>query len=111
MEAFQFSGRLVRADPKLIEQSLDFAILVAMGTERRDDEFFVLPTIKLLETIRAYKETYLATARRDGAARKDVGHWTLHLTALTSGEHRENYDLRHRWAKYRDNWSLLEQVT
>jgi hypothetical protein len=106
-DAFQFSGRLIREQPKNIG-NLDFAVLVRMGATRQDDHFYIIPTRALLETIHSYRQAYLDRAKRDGGIRKDVGHWTLHLAELRSGEDRVNYGLATKWAAYRDKWDLLE---
>jgi hypothetical protein len=78
-----------------------------MGATRQDDLFYIMPTRCLLETIHTYRLAYLEQAKRDGGLRKDVGHWTLHLTELRSGEDRTNYGLAVKWAAFLENWDLL----
>jgi len=89
----------------------DFTILVRMGKDRANDQFFVVPTCVVREQLAVYRRQYLMTPRRDGHPKKDLGHWTLYLADLKSGEDRPSYGIQRRWTKYIDNWALLEKVT
>ena len=86
----------------------DFTILVRMGHDRRDDQFYVVPTRVVREQLKKHREHYLGVRRRDGESRKDLGHWTKHLAGLGSGEDRPSHGLQRRWAHYLGNWALLE---
>ena len=110
MNAFQFG---FRPNQKILDadiDSADFTILVSMGTARQDDQFYVLPTRTVRETIDTYKQAYLKQTKRDGGNRKDTGHWTLHLPDLRSNEDRPNYGWARKWSTYRDKWESLEGV-
>ena len=105
---FQFGFRpsLVISGANL--SNFDFTILVRMGVTRNDDSFYVMPTRVLRDIIGAHQRSYLAQPRRDGAPRKDTGHWTLRLQDLKSGEDRPSYGLAKKWKKYLNNWRSLE---
>jgi hypothetical protein len=106
--AFQFSSR---PDHEMKTSDLreeDYTILVRMGDKRQDDHFYVMPTRILREQVNAHRKAFLATMRRDGAPRKDLGHWTLRLYQVRSGEDRPNYGFAQKWKSYRDAWQLLD---
>lgn len=104
---FQFGGFKGEVETKGILKN-DFTILVRMGTERAKDQFYIIPTSTVRKQIKDNREQYLGTPKRDGESRKDLGHWTLHLAALRSGEDRPSHGLEQRWAKFRENWKLLK---
>jgi hypothetical protein len=109
MDAFQFGGFIPGKDiPYEDLGATDFMVLVRMGETRETDQFYVIPTRIVRETLGIYKKAYLAQKRRDGGARKDTGHWTLRLNELKTKEDRPNYGFERKWAKYRDKWPLLE---
>jgi len=109
IDAFQFGGFQPAQDIGTDEISEgEFMILVRMGVTRQDDHFYIIPTRIIRETLSAYRKAYLGQAKRDGGARKDVGHWTLFLKELRSGEDRINFGLARKWETYRDNWGVLE---
>jgi hypothetical protein len=110
MNAFQFGG-FQPGQPvefKSLSKS-DFTILVNMGRIRGEDSFYVIPTKIIRKQIDSYRTFYLNTAKRDGHARKDIGHWTLRLSPLKSGDNRPNYNLVQSWTPYLNNWMILEQ--
>ncbi|HKX10723.1 MAG TPA: hypothetical protein VJN67_21165 [Stellaceae bacterium] len=86
----------------------DYTVLVQMSTRRDDDSFWVVPTKVVRQQIRLHRLAYMKQPKRDGGLRKDIGHWTLHLDALQSGEDRPARGLREKWKSYLDNWSSLE---
>jgi hypothetical protein len=104
---FQFGGFKGEVETKGILDN-DFTILVRMGTERTRDQFYIVPTSIVRKQIRANREQYLRTPKRDGGSRKDLGHWTLHLAGLRSGEDRPSHGLEQRWARFRENWKMLK---
>jgi hypothetical protein len=89
-------------------RSSDFTILVHMGEDRQSDHFYILPTRDVRLQLNKYRRRYLDTPRRDGLKRKDLGHWTLRLAEMRSGEDRDSYGFARKWASHRDNWALLE---
>ena len=106
--AFQFGtvpGKEITFDDL---SSSDFTILVRMGEDRQGDDFYILPTRVVRQQLNNYRRSFLGTPRRDGLNRKDLGHWTLCLAEMRSGEGRDNYGLATKWASYRDNWGLLD---
>jgi len=103
--AFQFSfrpGQNIIADSFVAS---DFTILVQMGEERALDQFYVVPTRVVREAIANWAREYLNTKKRDGLPRKDTGQWVLDLPGDSS---RLNKGFAQKWAKYRDNWTILE---
>jgi hypothetical protein len=104
--AFQFRLRPTQNDlPNDKFGKSDFTILVRMGTTRDQDEFYILRTEMVRQTIAKYRSEYLATPKVTGDARKDTGHWALHLPGA---KERANRGFAEKWAKYRNNWALLE---
>jgi hypothetical protein len=107
--AFQFGGFVPGKEITFDNlRSSDFTILVRMGEDRQNDDFYILRTRVVREQLNKYRQRYLATPRRDGFKRKDLGHWTLRLAEMRSGEDRDSYGFAKKWAPYRDNWSLLD---
>jgi hypothetical protein len=98
-----FKGVIVTEVP-----SNDFTVLVRMGIARGKDEFYIVPTPVVREQLKQHREHYLKTFKRDGGRRKDLGHWTLLLSDLKSGEDRPSHGLKRRWAQYLENWTILE---
>jgi hypothetical protein len=86
----------------------DFTIIVRMGADRNDDEFYIVPTLVVQEALAAHRTAYLAERKRDGGPRKDDGHWTLHWRELRSGQPKPNYGFEKKWAEYRDGWDRLD---
>lgn len=107
---FQFSFRSTREIVVNHLSKSDFTVLVGMGTDRRGDFFFIVPTRIVREVIDKHRATYLAQRKRDGGQRKDTGQWALRMDDLRSGEERANYGLARKWEKYKDNWSVLENA-
>jgi hypothetical protein len=105
--AFQFSSKKegLSLDNLLLT---DFTVLIKMGGSRQEDVFYVTQTLLLWEQINAHRHTYLEQPRRDGAQRRNLGHWTLHLRPIGRGEDRPNYGFESKWAHYRDAWESLD---
>jgi hypothetical protein len=87
----------------------DYTILVRMDDKRQDDHFYIMPTRALHEQINAHRKAFLETPRRDRIRRQDLGHWTLRLNQIRSGQDGPNYGFAHKWKIYRDAWHLLEK--
>jgi len=107
---FQFS---VPAGTKLSVTGLranDITVLVSMGSDRQDDEFYIVPTKIVRKCVNAHIDEYLAQNTRKGEARKDTGQWVLYLDALKSGEERHSHGYKDKWSKYKDGWALLDHV-
>ena len=106
--AFQFSfpPKQEVAFSDIIEP--DYTVLVQMGEDRSGDTFYVIPTRTLREHINLHRRSYLNQRKRDGAERKDTGHWTLHLGELQSREERASHGFRQKWKPYLNNWTSLE---
>jgi hypothetical protein len=107
---FQFGGFNGEIETTGIREN-DFTILVRMGRDRVADQFYVVPTLTVRNQLKAHRKHYLETPKRDGQARKDLGHWTMHLADLRSGEDRPSHGLARRWAQYLGKWELLERGT
>ncbi len=105
--AFQFGGFKNKPVIGAFGET-DFTILVCMGHDRRDDQFYVVPTPVVRQQINKHRDHYLSILRKDGVARKDLGHWTLHLAKLSSGEDRPSHGLENLWQEYLGNWKLLD---
>jgi hypothetical protein len=86
----------------------DYTILVAMGEDRKQDEFYIVPTVAVRKALNAHIEEYLGRKTRKGEDRKDTGQWTLRLRSLKSGEDRQSYGYEDKWASYRGNWEALD---
>jgi len=78
-----------------------------MGVKRHDDCFYVIPTSTLWDQINVHRNPFLAP-KLDGSTRKDVGHWTLRLNHLKSGELKPNYGFSSKWAQYLNAWPSLD---
>jgi hypothetical protein len=110
--AFQFGGFDPEKEITLDNlQGSDFTILVRMGEDRQSDDFYILPTHIVRQQLKDYRRSFLSTPRRDGLPKKDLGHWTLRLAKMRSGEDREGRGLAEKWARYRENWALLDRPT
>lgn len=107
IRAFQFGFRSAAAIAGEFGES-DFTVLISMGRTLAEDECFVVPTAEVRAAIIAHKQFYLAQLRKDGAPRKDTGHWSLHLSGPAA---RPNQGWAEKWAKYRDGWEQLESHT
>lgn len=107
---FQFGGFKGEIETTGIRKN-DFTILVRMGRDRATDQFYVVPTLIVRKQLKAHRKHYLEMRKKDGEARKDSGHWTMHLADLRSGEDRPSHGLERRWAEYLGKWELLERET
>lgn len=87
---------------------LDFTILVRMGETRESDQFYVVPTRVIRKQIKLYRRKYLNRRKPDRTPYIDTGQWTLNWSPRRDRKDRFNYDLAEKWARYRDNWALLE---
>jgi hypothetical protein len=85
----------------------DFTIIVRMGADRNDDEFYIVPTRVVREALAAHRTAYLAESRRDGGRRKDDGRWVLRWHELRSRQPKPNYGFEKKWEEYRDGWERL----
>jgi hypothetical protein len=111
-KSFQFGGFRPHQEITINDVlASDYTILVQMSSSRKDDGFYVIPTKVVREQIRLHRAAYMKQRRGDGGLRKDIGHWTLHLDALRSGEDRPSRGLREKWKCYLDNWTSLEAMT
>jgi hypothetical protein len=106
--AFQFSSP--KGQPLATENlpTTDYTILVQMGETREGDHFYVMPTCILRKQINAHRHSFLEQPRSDGEPRRDLGHWTLRLRPIRSGEERPNYGFEKKWDAYLDNWKSLD---
>lgn len=86
-------------------RDVDFSVLVQIGRDRASDHFYIMPTKIVRRYLNEYRTHYIAIAKRNGGQRKDIGHWTLHL----SGDgNKPNYGFAAKWAQYLENWQMLE---
>jgi hypothetical protein len=106
--AFQFGG--FRAGEEIVFDDIsesDYTILVQMGKSRSEDAFYVIPTKILRKQISLWRRAYLGQNKKDGEQRKDLGHWTLHLSDLRSGDARPSHGFARIWQPYLDSWASL----
>jgi hypothetical protein len=67
LSSFQFSGFRPGQEitcSKLLDS--DYTILVQMGSERKEDSFYVIPTRVVRQQINLHRVSYLKERRRDG---------------------------------------------
>jgi hypothetical protein len=108
--AFQFGGFDPGEQVKIGKfSSTDFTVLVSMSSDRNRDQFYVLPSRIVREEIAQRQKDYMAVTKRDGALRKDTGHWTLRLASRRDGQQQGGYGLAQKWEQYLDAWDLLER--
>jgi hypothetical protein len=108
--AFQFGGFDPGEQVKIRKFSdADFTVLVSMSSDRNRDQFYVLPSRVVREEIALRQKEYLSAPKRDGAPRKDSGHWTLRLKKRKDGRKRAGWGLEDKWKQYLEAWHLLEQ--
>jgi hypothetical protein len=108
LREFQFG---TKPESKFSVQDLkpnDYTILVSMGAERYQDEFYIVPTSIVRNSLNAHIDEYLQRKTRKGNYRKDTGQWTLRLRSLKSGEDRHSHGYEDKWAQYRENWAALD---
>ena len=86
----------------------DFTILVCMGAQRADDQFYVVPTVVVRKEIKKRQSDYTKTLRRDGRKRKDTGHWALRLGGRKNGRKEGGWGLAEKWHEYCGDWSRLD---
>jgi hypothetical protein len=67
-----------------------------------------VPTVIVPKEISERQRAYLAVPKRDGAARKDVGLWTLYLRERSDGRAEGGRGIEKKWGKYLGAWSLLD---
>ena len=109
LRAFQFGGFEPGEQVKVGKFSdTDFTILVSMSSDRSRDQFYVVPSSVVRQEIALRRKEYLSVAKRDGAARKDTGHWTLRLAKRKDGRQEAGYGLEDKWKQYLEAWDLLE---
>ena len=106
-DAFQFGSHAGQELTTAGLATTDYTILVRMGVKRHDDCFYVIPTSTLWDQINVHRNAFLAP-KLDGSTRKDVGHWTLRLNHLKSGELKPNYGFSSKWAQYLNAWPSLD---
>jgi len=107
VDAFQFGSHPGQELTTADITNADYTILIRMGEGRGDDHFYVIPTRILRQQINAHRRDFLDNPRRDGNARKDVGHWTLRLRPTRGAGERLNYGFAQKWKAYQDAWDSL----
>jgi hypothetical protein len=94
-------------NPQFIEKPArlnDFTVLVKMGSTRRDDYFYVVPTREVHGVINEIRKW------NDSKGVKDINMVTLHLLPLKK-KNREHlqYDFAEKWKMYLEGWPGLEE--
>lgn len=83
----------------------DFTIVVRMGNQRQDDQFYVVPTPVALKEIgkrqRAHSEKY-----EKGV--KDIGMYRLSFAPRKDGQEEAGRDIERKWGKYLGRWDTLD---
>jgi hypothetical protein len=82
----------------------DFTILVRMGSSRREDVFYVIPTRVVRRCLNKHREFYLKQPNRDGTEKVDTGQWYLRFGKGSA----PNSNIEGRWKRYLENWAMLE---
>jgi hypothetical protein len=106
---FQFGGYAV--DKPIADipfEESDFTVLVQVGADRAQDDFYVVPSRVVHQEVRRRREQWLSQAKRDGGARQDRGFWTLRLRSRQDGEAGPGWGLAQKWKKYHRAWQELE---
>jgi hypothetical protein len=86
----------------------DFTVLVFMGVEHAADQFYVMRTRILRQTMAAHWAFYYSTPTNKGPPKVDNGQLTLHMGSAPRGEDRPGWNLAEKWADYRSAWHLLK---
>ena len=84
----------------------DFTVLAAMGQERGDDVFYVVPTQVIRRALERHRTAYLKKVNQDGTQRKDMGRWDLRLHEQKTNPDGSGFEKK--WKRYRENWKILE---
>jgi hypothetical protein len=80
----------------------DFTILVRMGSDRKDDQFYIVPTAIVLKEIGKRQ----AEQRARGA--KEIGMWRLSFSARRDKKEEAGRGIENKWSRYLDKWDLLD---
>lgn len=104
---FQIGGfrRGERIDTDIGDQ--DFTVLVKMGQDSKSDDYYIVPTRVVRQELEARRQEQSGRRKRDGSEIKDIGKWNLILPERKDGQIRAGEGLERKWARYRDNWDLL----
>jgi len=108
--AFQFSIKPGKKFDAVRCRDNDVTIFVSMGITRQQDEFYVVPTGRVRQSLNDHIDEYLSHKTGKGEPRKDTGQWTLHLDPLKRGPDRHSRGYKNKWSLCRDGWALLDQV-
>lgn len=81
----------------------DFTVVVRMGSNREDDQFYVVPTAVVLKEIGA--------RQREQKTRgvKEIGMWRISFSERRDGRAEAGRGIEKKWSKYLNNWALLDQ--
>lgn len=108
---FQFGGFEPNKPVEMAKfEKNDFTVLVCPGVERREDRFFVLPSKLVRAAIMERQQAWMSKRTRKGTERKDSGHWTIHLKDRKDGIDEGGWGYARKWAKYLNNWEILEDA-
>jgi hypothetical protein len=80
----------------------DFTIVVRMGNERKDDQFYVLPTAVV------WKEISTRQAEHKPRLVKDIGMWRLSFKDRRDGQEEAGRGIERKWRRYLNNWERLD---
>ena len=80
----------------------EFTIVVRMGNQRQDDQFYVVPTSVVLKEIgkRQHKQS------ENGI--KDIGLWRLSFAPRKDLQEEAGRDIKGKWEKYLGCWDMLD---
>ncbi len=82
-----------------------FHVLVSMGTNASEDEFFIVPNKEVGDAVDRYREHWLKTHPHG----RDDNWWVLKLRDKQSDLDALNWGFRRKWSRYRDNWAFLTE--
>jgi len=88
----------------LLGNDSDYAAIVLMN-EEAPQEFYLVPTHIVDETLKKANEEWLKHPKRDGSARKKTNHRALDFNGkqTVSAPHK---GMRNRWQQYLNNWAF-----
>jgi hypothetical protein len=85
-------------------EETDFTIVVRMGSERKDDKFYVMPTKVVRKEI--HERAMEHKVKHVNA--KDIGMWRLSFAPRKDGQEEAGRDIERKWGKYLGCWESLE---
>lgn len=81
----------------------NFTIVVRMGCERQNDQFYVVPTAV------AWKEISKRQREQRQGGTKDIGMWRLSFSDRKDGQEEAGRGIERKWKQYLGAWKLLDR--